>query len=120
MNNIDADRNSIFSDKEVIFFDDFSSEQLDRSKWNVEITGKTVNDEQQAYIDSSETIYIEQGYPLSSTQGTSKVIQRKREDPLILYLVESTRVIKWNSHLAVFLRASFSPQVQVYGPLFGH
>jgi len=66
MNNIPADPDSIISDNEVIFFDDFSSKQLDRSKWNVEITGKTVNDEQQAYIDSPETIYINQDYPDTS------------------------------------------------------
>jgi beta-glucanase (GH16 family) len=46
---------------ETIFFDDFDSDQLDREKWNVEITGQTVNNEQQAYIDSPETIYIRQG-----------------------------------------------------------
>jgi len=44
---------------EIIFFDDFSSDVLDRSKWNVEITGPIYNNEQQAYIDSAETIYIE-------------------------------------------------------------
>lgn len=42
----------------VLFFDDFSSEELDRSKWNVRITGDIYNDEQQAYVDSSETIYL--------------------------------------------------------------
>lgn len=43
------------------FFDDFSGSELDRSKWNVEVTGEnfqTVNQEQQAYVDSPETIYI--------------------------------------------------------------
>jgi beta-glucanase (GH16 family) len=66
MNNIEDNRNSISVNNEVIFFDDFSSEKLDRSKWNVEITGKTVNNEQQAYVDSPETIYINQGYPETS------------------------------------------------------
>lgn len=42
----------------LIFFDDFSSGQLDRAKWNVRITGRVVNNEQQAYVDSDETIYI--------------------------------------------------------------
>lgn len=45
---------------ELIFWDDFSSGQLDRTKWNVRTTGKVVNNEQQAYVDSSETIYIAQ------------------------------------------------------------
>jgi beta-glucanase (GH16 family) len=43
------------------FFDDFTSDELDRSIWNVEITGQTINNEQQAYIDSPETIYIQPG-----------------------------------------------------------
>lgn len=42
----------------VLFFDDFSAKELDRSKWNIRITGNIYNDEQQAYVDSSETIYI--------------------------------------------------------------
>ena len=29
------------------FFEDFSGPSLDRSKWNVIVTGRTVNDEQQ-------------------------------------------------------------------------
>lgn len=46
---------------EVIFFDDFSGNALDRSKWNVVITGGVVNNEQQAYVDSAATIYLAQG-----------------------------------------------------------
>ena len=42
-----------------LFFDDFSSGELDRSKWNVWETGVAFNDELQAYIDSPETIYID-------------------------------------------------------------
>jgi beta-glucanase (GH16 family) len=42
----------------VLFFDDFGSGELDRSRWNVRITGDIYNNEQQAYIDSAETIYI--------------------------------------------------------------
>lgn len=42
----------------LIFYDDFCSGQLDRSKWNVMTTGTVFNNEQQAYIDSSETIYV--------------------------------------------------------------
>lgn len=45
---------------EIIFFDDFTSDTLDRSKWNVEITGPVYNDEQQAYIDSADTLYLEE------------------------------------------------------------
>jgi beta-glucanase (GH16 family) len=43
---------------DVLFFDDFSLGELDRTKWNVRTTGKIYNDEQQAYVDSPETIYI--------------------------------------------------------------
>lgn len=66
MNFIENNQDSLFSSHEVIFYDDFSSESLDRSKWNVEITGKTVNNEQQAYIDSPETVYIDQDCPDTS------------------------------------------------------
>jgi beta-glucanase (GH16 family) len=46
---------------ETVFFDDFSGPVLDRASWNVEITGTTVNNEQQAYVDSDEVIYIAPG-----------------------------------------------------------
>ena len=51
------------SQDKVVFFDDFSSATLDRSKWNVEITGSQnhFNNELQAYIDSSKTIYTQDG-----------------------------------------------------------
>jgi beta-glucanase (GH16 family) len=42
----------------VLFFDDFRSGELDRSKWNVRITGNIYNNEQQAYVDSVATISI--------------------------------------------------------------
>ncbi|HSL45356.1 MAG TPA: glycoside hydrolase family 16 protein [Anaerolineales bacterium] len=47
------------SESKIIFFDDFTADGLDRSRWNVEITGPIYNNEQQAYVDSPETIYIE-------------------------------------------------------------
>lgn len=46
---------------ETVFFDDFTSSGLDRSQWNVELTGPVYNEEQQAYIDSAETVYTESG-----------------------------------------------------------
>jgi beta-glucanase (GH16 family) len=45
----------------VIFFDDFTSGHLDRTKWNVEITGSHYNDELQAYVDSAGTLYEKDG-----------------------------------------------------------
>ena len=86
MNNTEDDQNSFSLNPEVIFFDDFSAEKLDRSKWNVEITGKTVNNEQQAYIDSPETIYIVQGYP-DTSQGT--LVIHPRYQPGYLHQQES-------------------------------
>lgn len=43
--------------RETIFFDDFNAPALDRTKWNVFVTGEIFNKELQAYIDSEDTIY---------------------------------------------------------------
>ncbi len=48
---------------ETIFFDDFNSSGLNRGFWNVETTGNIYNNEQQAYIDSDETVYLSQNEP---------------------------------------------------------
>jgi beta-glucanase (GH16 family) len=45
--------------EKIVFFDDFSGNKLDRSKWNTEVTGMHVNNELQAYVDSNATIYLE-------------------------------------------------------------
>lgn len=50
----------IKDEKDCVYFDDFTADELDRTKWNVETTGNVHNNEQQAYIDSSETIYLQQ------------------------------------------------------------
>jgi beta-glucanase (GH16 family) len=55
--------------KDTVFFEDFNVKTLDRSKWNVEVTGHTVNDEQQAYIDSEATIYTIDGKSEGATNG---------------------------------------------------
>lgn len=47
----------------ILFFDDFTAPQLDRSTWNVEVTGPVYNDEQQAYVDSPGTVCLEPGAP---------------------------------------------------------
>lgn len=41
-----------------LLFDDFASGVLDRTRWNVATTGTVVNDEEQAYVDSAETVYV--------------------------------------------------------------
>jgi beta-glucanase (GH16 family) len=42
----------------VVLIDDFTSKELDWTKWNVQTTGKIFNNEQQAYIDSPSTLYL--------------------------------------------------------------
>jgi beta-glucanase (GH16 family) len=45
----------------TLFADEFSGTSLDRAKWNVIVTGRTVNDEQQAYVDSPDTLIVANG-----------------------------------------------------------
>jgi hypothetical protein len=40
------------------FSDDFTGRELDRSRWNVFVTGPVFNDELQAYVDSADTVYL--------------------------------------------------------------
>lgn len=48
---------------DVLFFDDFDTADLNRQVWNVEVTGEVHNHEQQAYIDSPDTVYLTQTEP---------------------------------------------------------
>jgi beta-glucanase (GH16 family) len=48
----------MINNPETLFFDDFTAPHLNRDVWNVEVTGSIYNNEQQAYIDSPETVYI--------------------------------------------------------------
>ena len=65
------------NNKEVVFFDDFSGSRLDTSKWNVIVTGSTVNNEQQAYVDSSLTISFAKGEDLKDAVNGALVLQPK-------------------------------------------
>jgi len=47
--------------RELVFADEFNGSDLDRAKWTVIVTGRTVNNEQQAYVDSKDTIFFEDG-----------------------------------------------------------
>jgi beta-glucanase (GH16 family) len=50
--------------RQVLFADEFSGTSLDRTKWNVIVTGsgwRTVNNEQQAYIDSTDVLSVAGG-----------------------------------------------------------
>lgn len=60
---------------DTVFFEDFNQSALDRSKWNVEITGNTVNNEQQAYIDSTGTLFLDKGSNASGSKNGALVIR---------------------------------------------
>ena len=45
----------------TLFADEFNGTALDRAKWNVIVTGRTVNNEQQAYIDSTDVLSVSGG-----------------------------------------------------------
>ena len=66
---------AVANNENVIFFDDFSGMELDRTKWNVRITGSTVNNEQQAYVDSANTIYIVHGVEADGAKNGALSLQ---------------------------------------------
>jgi len=62
----------------VLFFDDFAGDSLDRSKWTVRITGRTVNEEQQAYVDDTATIRVVKGSAAGRSNGALLIRGRSR------------------------------------------
>jgi len=60
---------------QTIFFDDFSGPSIDRTKWNVVLTGQVVNNEQQAYVDSIATIYTVKGKAAEGAKNGALVLQ---------------------------------------------
>src|ERR1700712_3876293 len=49
---------------DTLFYESFNGSALNRAKWNVEVTGvnaHTVNNEQQAYVDSTATLIMANG-----------------------------------------------------------
>ena len=68
-----AQQNSPKTD--TVFFEDFNEKTIDRTKWNVEITGNTVNNEQQAYVDSAATLYLANGSDADGAKNGALVIQ---------------------------------------------
>lgn len=62
------------SSSKSIFFDDFSGSSLDRSKWNVLLTGQVFNNEQQAYVDSSATVHFAKGKDAEGAKNGALVI----------------------------------------------
>ncbi len=67
-----------------VFFDDFAGPALDRSKWNVLVTGsswRTVNNEQQAYVDSADTISFVRGSAAAEGAQNGALVLRPRYRP---------------------------------------
>jgi len=64
---------------QVVFFDDFTGDSLDRTRWNVRITGRTVNEEQQAYVDDTATIRVVKGPLAGGADGALLIRGRWRE-----------------------------------------
>src|SRR3569833_3886495 len=60
---------------DTVFFDDFNGTKLDRTKWNVEVTGHTNNVEQQAYVDSSSELYFVRGMAAQGAKNGALVIK---------------------------------------------
>ena len=46
----------------TVFAEEFSGSTLDRTRWNVIVTGRTVNNEQQAYVDSADVLRVRDGH----------------------------------------------------------
>jgi beta-glucanase (GH16 family) len=63
------------SKTDTVFFEDFNENTLDRSKWNVEISGQVNNDEQQAYVDSAVTVYMVKGADAEGAHNGALVIR---------------------------------------------
>ena len=61
----------------TIFIDDFNDVKLDQDKWNIEITGRNVNNELQAYVDSQNTIYIAHGKEAEGAINGALVLQQR-------------------------------------------
>lgn len=59
----------------VLFYEDFSAPVLDRSRWNVRTTGPIYNDEQQAYVDSGETIYVAPAEKVPGASHSALILQ---------------------------------------------
>ena len=58
---------------DVIFFEDFAGPVIDRSRWNVVVTGATIsNNEQQTYVDSPDVLSIVAG---AEADGAANALQ---------------------------------------------
>lgn len=59
----------------TLFFDDFDGRTLDRSKWTVRAGGAINNDEQQRYVDASQTLHIAHGADADGANGGALVMR---------------------------------------------
>jgi len=59
---------------DTIYFDDFNGPKLNRKIWNVEVTGHTNNNEQQAYVDSSSVLYFVHGKAAQGARNGALVL----------------------------------------------
>jgi beta-glucanase (GH16 family) len=64
----------ILPTRTTVFFDDFSGDTIDRAKWTVRVSDGSVNDEQQAYIDSSATLHVAHGAEAEGAANGALVI----------------------------------------------
>jgi hypothetical protein len=110
----------------VLFFDDFAAGALDRSHWTVRVTGRTVNEEQQAYVDDTATIRVVTG---AAAQGAANALMiRARSRPGHL-TPEGNRFDfvsgrfdsrgRWSSRMEPLRRACVSPLAMGSGPPSG-
>lgn len=90
------------SQKDTLFFEDFSGSSLDREKWNVQGPDFWVNNEQQIYIDSSATIFTVKG---DRAQGV--------EDALILKAIYSPNYINYRGNNFDFISGRINTQDKV-------
>jgi len=58
----------------TVFFDDFDGKTIDRTKWTVRTSDGSVNDEQQAYVDSDATLHIAHGAEAAGATNGALVI----------------------------------------------
>jgi beta-glucanase (GH16 family) len=62
----------------LVFFDDFAADSIDRSKWTIRVTGSTVNEEQQAYVDDTAAIRVVKGPRAGGSNGALLIRGRSR------------------------------------------
>lgn len=65
------------SSQTVVFFDGFDAPSLDRASWNAIVTGRVFNNEQQAYVDSPDTIALVTGADAQGADGGALALRAR-------------------------------------------